>query len=51
MNTNSTDAETIANVLDGIGLVKVGEIVVLKCLAASNLLKNLLIFAELVCQQ
>ena len=36
---------------DGIGLVKVGEIVVLKCLAASNLLKNLLIFAELVCQQ
>ena len=28
MNTNSTDAETIANVLDGIRLVKVGEIIV-----------------------
>ena len=28
LDTNSTDAETIANILDGIRLVKVGEIIV-----------------------
>ena len=36
MNTNSTDAETIANVLDGIRLVKVGEIIVYREMLGSS---------------